>query len=85
MENAVKPAYKITDDMLQAAARIDDLDEACRSVQDAVGIDDGGVAGMHFGGQYEDDWPTADYWYRLQMLREWVDLEKVYADSAVTL
>jgi hypothetical protein len=74
----VSAAHRITDDMLIAATLIDDLDAAVKSVMDQVGIDEGGVAGLVFGGVYADAWPTADPHYRLAMLREWRDTERAY-------
>jgi hypothetical protein len=74
----VNAAYRITDDMLVDATKIDDVNEALRSVMDQVGIDEGGVAGRVFCGEFEEDWPTADAHYRLAMLREWHDVEKVH-------
>lgn len=72
-------AYRITDDMLAAAAKIDDLDAALKGVMDQVGIDEGGVAGMVFSGEQDSGWwRTADVHYRLAMLREWRDAELAY-------
>lgn len=78
-ENPSSSAYRIADEMLFAAVKIDDLDTAVRSVMDQVGMTDGTVAGCTFCGQYEDDWPTADPHYRLSMLREWRDNEQANA------
>ena len=76
------PAYKIADGMLEAAAKIDDPDDAVRSIMDQVGIDEGGVAGIVFSGYRGLDWwPTASHHDRLEMLHEWVRVEQIYADE----
>lgn len=81
MSQPPKPAgrpnpFRITDAMLVAAVRIDDVDDALYSVMRQVNITTGDVAGVLFAGDYARDWPTADVHYRLQMLREWRDLEQ---------
>jgi len=70
------PAYKITEDMLMAAAKVDDLDDAVRGVMDQVGITTGDVAGIVLT-SYQDEWADLDYWGRLAALREWRDVEQV--------
>lgn len=70
-------ADKITDEMLAAAAKIDDIDEAVRSVMDQVGIDEGGVAGIAFSG-LEDPWASLSDDERLHWLEGWRDSERVY-------
>lgn len=68
---------KITTEMLEAAAKVDDLDEALRGVMDAVGIEDGGVAGMVFSGDWEGEWPTASEAERMHMLTKWREAEEM--------
>jgi hypothetical protein len=66
--------------MLQAAAQINDLDEALRSVMDVVGIDDGGVAALVFSGDdWNARWPDEHHNSRMAMLRKWADAEESYA------
>lgn len=71
-------ADRITDEMLDIAARSDDLDAAVKGVMDQVGIDEGGVAGMSFCGEPGETWPTANHYDRLSMLCEWRDAERAY-------
>lgn len=52
------------------AAAMDDVDDACRILQDAAGITDGGVAGVYFS-QFDDpyrEWELAGHEGRVQML-----------------
>jgi hypothetical protein len=73
----------ITDAMLDAAAQIDDLDEAVRSVMDQVGITTGDVAGLHFSGTQDRSWwPTASISDRLEMLQGWRAAEQTWGDLA---
>jgi len=39
---------------LQAAVDMDGLDDACRTIQDLLGVDDGGLAGVMFS-ELDDD------------------------------
>lgn len=81
-EQASDAAFKITDDMLVQAAKIDDIDQAVASVMDQVGITDGGVAGLVLD-YAENWWAGADQAWRLTKLRQWQDAEQVYAQDAL--
>lgn len=76
----------ITDEMLEAAAYIDDLDEALRSVMDQVGITDGGCAGLVFSGDKDHNWwQLANASERFDMLCQWRDSEQASGELAPTL
>lgn len=75
----MNPGLKITDEMLDAASRISDIDEALRTVMDVVGIDDGGVAAMALS-HVESDWPHTTPDQRRQWLNSWRNSEIHYGD-----
>lgn len=62
-------------EVIGSAASHSNLDDACREVQDAFGITDGGIAGMYFSGPEGEEWPTATHERREEMLRAWLRLE----------
>jgi hypothetical protein len=66
--------YRITESLIDACARIDDIDAAFKIMQDAAGIDDGGLADMAFD---RDDWINKDDpESRTRMIYKWLDLER---------
>lgn len=71
----------ITPDLIDIAVATDDLDAALSALQKAAGIEDGGVAGIVFVGDGEDRWPTALNNERRQMLNNWINVEKQYAEK----
>ncbi|RDK06086.1 hypothetical protein DN412_33250 [Cupriavidus lacunae] len=64
--------------MIDAAALVDDLNEALYPLQRAAGIDAGDVAGVFFSGndKNESTWATASPAVREQWLQEYLDLER---------
>lgn len=60
---------------IQASAKIDDLDEAIRPIQETLGQDDGGVASMFFSGPNSECWPTATECWRTTILCQYVSHE----------
>jgi len=65
---------RITNGMLQMAARLNDIDDAVKSVMDQVGIDDGGVADMEIGDK-RAVWYDATYVERFNWLSQWREAE----------
>ena len=65
------------DAIASTAAAYRDLDEACVSVQRAIGQPDGGLAGLHFGGSddVEGQWGAMSLEDRRTRMRGYVDLE----------
>lgn len=56
------------------------LDEACRLIQDALGIDTGDVAGVHFSGSDVDErWHLMPEDARRAALAEYLKVEMLYA------
>lgn len=58
-----------------AASRMDDLDEACRLVQDKLGQTDGGIAGIVFSDLEPFDWESMDRDQRYDRARQYVRTE----------
>jgi hypothetical protein len=78
----MKAGHIITDAMLAAAAQIDDLDEALRSVMDQVGITSGDVAGVVFSGSRDAEWwAVVSSEDRLRQLGHWRDVEQGWGDE----
>ena len=69
---------KITEADIDAAAKIDDVDEALAGLMAKAGITTGDVAGVVFS----DDFPWAEVAYgsRVGKLREWIKTEQLYAE-----
>jgi hypothetical protein len=67
----------ISDADIAAAIQMDDLDAACRHLQDIAGITDGGVASVCFR-DINFDWKTADRASREQRIRAWLQTERHY-------
>jgi hypothetical protein len=55
----------------------DELEEACRGIQNILGVTSGDVAGVVFSGF---DWNQATIEQRMDKLREYVRTEIAYAD-----
>lgn len=74
---AVSSAY----DLVDVAARENDLDAACRLLQNAIGQDGGDIAGVHFAGDRSAPgvWAGLTHEQRVQDLTEYLDLEMIYA------
>lgn len=62
------------------AAGCDDLDDACRLIQDFFGQTDGGVAGMHFGDHITEMWSKLSRELRLELLLEYAKSELNHID-----
>lgn len=72
------PAFKISDNMLNRACQMQNLEEALDTIMLKVGIQDGGAAGMVFTPDYYAQWPKCDIHDRLAMLQEWREAERTY-------
>lgn len=72
----------ITEDDIAKACAMDDLDEACASLQKIAGIDDGGVAGQCFAGETLT-WETATNATRMALIANWLKTERNYDKFAV--
>jgi hypothetical protein len=77
----------ITDEMLNVAANINDLDEALRSVMDQVGITTGDCAGIVFSGLEHPHatWQEMPLPDRFDKLCEWRASEQSWGDWAPTV
>jgi hypothetical protein len=60
-------------ELIAKATHCDDLDEACRVIQDAVGQKDGGLAGQFFSGI---PWLELGPEDRADLMREYLRLEE---------
>lgn len=67
---------KITKALLAEVVAIDDLNDALFRFQTAIGIDDGGVAGVVFSGTWDDEWPTASAERRHEMMAHYIGTER---------
>lgn len=61
-----------------AAASEDDLDDACRIIQDAMGQTDGGVAGIVFSDIEPEEWPHLPITERQRRMEEYAMTEFHY-------
>ena len=77
--NEVLAAVAKEGNVLSWAIRCSDLDEACRIVQDALKIKDGGVASMAFSGLGDKKWADCTPDQRKTLLGKWLQLEAAYA------
>lgn len=76
-------SVRIVTEKLTLAIYTDDLDEACRHIQDALGITDGGVAGDYFSCLNDDsDWGKMPHAERAEHLRHYIASEITYAWGA---
>lgn len=66
-----------TTNLLTRAIYTADIDAACLLVQDALGITDGGLAGMVLPGP--DEWKAAVPEVRQTWLGEWLHAEVIHA------
>lgn len=73
---------RITDELISATVANDDLTDALFSFQQAIGVDDGGVAAAVFSGGWDEEWPGANAVRRREMMDRYVSLECFYAPSA---
>lgn len=73
---------RITEQLIRAAVATDDLTDALFTFQQAIGVDDGGVAAAVFSGGWDEEWLCATEARRLEMMRRYVSLECFYAPSA---
>lgn len=69
----------ITPEMIKTASLVDDIDDAIRPLQEAAGIEDGGLASVVFSGILDHDtWPTATPEDRIEGIENWIKLEEIY-------
>jgi hypothetical protein len=71
----MRPWQRMSDEALLDAAKLNDLDDAARHVQDIAGINDGGIAGRTLE-HLRDDWPTMKPTARVSALENWRDTEE---------
>lgn len=71
---------QITEQLIEDTIAKDDLNDALFDFQNAIGIDDGGVAGVVFSGSWGDEWPTATPARRREMMAHYIDVERSFAD-----
>lgn len=71
------------DAAIKSAVACDDLDEACRFIQGALGVTDGGVAGMYFSGPQGDSWETLSRDDRLDAMRSYIASEVLWMGELV--
>lgn len=72
------PTSNITPELLAAAARENDINDAVKMVQDAIGVDTGDFAGMFFSGEQYDAWPDMHPTTRLRALMDYADAEQAH-------
>lgn len=98
MSDAPSYAAQLGDDLIRQAAAITDLNEACKLLQDAAGITDGGIAGIHFSGKctdpaqpeigdlldWEEAWPLISVAEREAQLRDWLKLEDHFRETTAS-
>ncbi len=66
---------EFTVELLSKAVATSDLNEALFALQNAVGIDCGGIAGMVFGSAWSSEWPGASPERRLEMMKYYASRE----------
>src|SRR5580765_55522 len=66
---------KITDQDIETASKVDDLDAALVPMMDKAGITSGDVAGMVLD---HEEWSKTDAPFRVDMLRKWIRTESLY-------
>ncbi|HVI07005.1 MAG TPA: hypothetical protein VND65_01800 [Candidatus Binatia bacterium] len=67
--------------VIKAALQSKDLNEACKKIQDALGVNDGGTASVFFSGKIllDDEWQKAlSEDRRRELLIEYLNLELFY-------
>ncbi|HMF28333.1 MAG TPA: hypothetical protein VKE42_06140 [Candidatus Cybelea sp.] len=64
--------------LLSRALDADDLDDACRLIQDALGITDGDIAGQCLS-EYAEKWATMTRQVRQRVLADWLRTETLFA------
>lgn len=64
-----------TDILTYSAARLDDLDAACRMIQEYVGQDDGGIAGIVFSDLEDGQWQVMAIDDRKARLESYLETE----------
>lgn len=83
-EPAMKNLDGITPGDITTASRMDDLDNACRSLQRVAGITNSTVAGLFFFGTKSASWPTDTEEVRKENLAEWLATERWYEGHAAS-
>lgn len=71
--------------LLSAALLCDNLDDAVRPIQEALGITDGGVAALAFSGlpDGDDSWPKLSPDERREWLCRWLAIEIASAEPVL--
>lgn len=70
---------QIPEQLVEDTIAKDDLNDALFDFQNAIGIDDGGVAGVVFSGGWDDEWPTATQERRREMMAHYIGVERSFA------
>jgi hypothetical protein len=74
-----------TDNHVEIAAAINDLDAACAYLQHVIGQTDGGIAGMFFSDidcpDAETKWKEIEIGERRDWLRYYLDIERAFSSS----
>lgn len=78
---------KVTETDLEEASKENDLDMACVWIQDIIGQNDGGIAGLYFADVSTDTKSSNEIWSessqseRKRMLQEYLKLEQGYSSE----
>lgn len=67
---------KITKALLAEVVAVDDVNDALFRFQTAIGIDDGGIAGVVFSGGWDDEWSSASAERRHEMMAHYIGTER---------
>jgi hypothetical protein len=78
--SSIVDVTKITDADIEKAIAVNDLDEALRIIQKAIGQDDGGVAGIHFSNVPDGTWEGLNPKQRKGFVEYYLRTEKMYAE-----
>lgn len=73
--------HRITEELVSNTAATDDLNDALFAFQNHIGINAGDVAGIVFGGGWEEEWPTATLSRRREMMDHYTAIERHYAEQ----
>lgn len=70
-------------EQISTAAKMDDLDAACAFLQAIIGQTDGGYASLFFSGFDDEygDWQKSSEKQRADWLVEYLEFERIHADS----
>lgn len=73
----------ITEALIEAACQNNDLHAAVSSLQEAAGIEDGGVADLIFDDEADEDgWPSLKPDERRYYIDQWIAMERGFLEKA---